>query len=139
MLKLVIAIDSEILRFSSHLNPDMDVLAITAGAMACLDHLGIKYKKLEDFYSPADHVKDQLVLDKSLKILLDDLDRLYSRNGAHPRPYSGNAFWFLHRLSHLLYLANVSRELKTNYQTIYLTQPLSEFELQYSRVTIDSL
>lgn len=139
MSDVIIAVDKEVLNIYSYLRRGVDILAITPSAMTCLDYLRIKYKNLEDFYSPMDHERDKAALDKSLRVLLNELDQIYSSHVKHPRPYSGNAFWFLHRFAHLLYLSQTARALKNSYESLYVTRPFPKSGLEPANIQMSSL
>ncbi len=104
-------------RFS---NDDYDILSIPISHQYFLKNKKIKFFTLEKFYN-----KDfeKLLTNKfhnDLRKWLSNLDEELFSSNKISQSFSGNGFWFTHRLTELLYIQNIVNTLSIEYENIEL-------------------
>mgnify|MGYP007072007474 CR=1 FL=1 len=110
-------------KFEKILSRSADILVFDQSVMIELDQKGIKYKSVEDFYTPDDYSKDIYAFRNKVEDLLMHLDKEQATIVNFPYSYNGNGHYFYKWFDNLFYLEKLIQVLKKKYNKIYLFAP----------------
>lgn len=107
-------------KFEKIFSKSADILVFDQSVMIELDQKGIKYKAVEEFYTPDNYSGDVCAFRNKVEDLLMQLDKEHSKIVNFPYSYNGNGHYFYKWFDNLFYLEKLIQVLKEKYNKIYL-------------------
>lgn len=120
-MKLIIAESvNDYNTFQKNLSPNTHILALDQSVMILLDRNGIKYKVIEDFYTPEEYYWGTHTFKSKVEALISNLDIASEKSVYFPYAFSGNKHYLLTWFDDLYFLEKFINIIQHKYENIYL-------------------
>ena len=106
--------------FQKYLSPNTHILALDQSVMILLDKNGIKYKVIEDFYTPEEYYVGTHTFKSKVEALMSNLDIASEKSVYFPYAFSGNKHYLLTWFDDLYFLEKFINIIQHKYENIYL-------------------